>query len=78
MSVDTYEVALARDVLYAALSRCPLECGAEECQLRDQRGRSLNERHRWLLELDDEECLRLAAQHRECIHQHLHPQFARN
>lgn len=75
MQVDTYEVALAREVLYGALNRCPLEscdCELGDCELCELRRMSLNARHRWLLDLDDTECLELARKHRECIHHQLH------
>ena len=72
MSYDTYEVELARSVLYGCLNRCPLECSLEDCQFCEMREESVNLRHQWLLQLDDADCMLLARKHRECIESQLH------
>jgi len=66
-AIDTHEVELARDVLYGALNRCPLECSLQDCQFCEMREEPLNLRHQWLLQLDDVECVTLARKHRECV-----------
>lgn len=72
MRHDPYEVELAREMLYAVLSRCPLEGSTEDCQLCSTRQQPLADRQRWLLALDDDECLRLAREHRACIAHQVH------
>lgn len=78
MSVDAYEAQLAREQLYGLLNRCPLENNAETCEFCRWRDEPLDLRHRWLLDLDDEECLALARKHHECIESQLHEQKAVN
>lgn len=72
MRHDPYEVEFAREMLYTVLSRCPLEGAVENCRLSAVREQPLAVRQRWLRELDDAECLRLAREHRACIAAQLH------
>lgn len=74
MRCDPYEVQLAREQLYGLLNRCPLEGDSEHCEFCRWRDEPLDLRHRWLLDLEDEECLTMAHKHRECLESQLHDQ----
>lgn len=78
MTPDPYEAQLAREQLYGLLNRCPLEGNSDDCEFCRWREEPLDLRHRWLLELEDAECVAMSHKHRECLESQIHDAKAVN